>query len=98
MRRLCVGKDYAEIRYHSEGNSSITFYEVGYRDSGNRREDFQLEALTCLVPRLGLIYRAHASFYENEMPPVYRYPRPLAATGNNDRYLSLPPAKASEQR
>lgn len=46
----------------------------GTEDSDNRHENFQLEALACLVPWLALIYRAHAGFYENEMPPVYRYP------------------------
>lgn len=39
-------------------------------DSDNRTPG----ALACLVLCLGLIYRAHAGLYENEMPPVYRYP------------------------
>lgn len=60
-------------------------------DSDNRTPG----ALACLVLCLGLIYRAHAGLYENEMPPI---PLLQPATANNDRYLSLSRPDSSQPR
>ena len=76
------------------GNSSVTFAQSRGTERDSRvttsTRAFQLVALACLVPWLGLIYPAHASLlWERNATSTPISSRLQPATDDNDRYLSL---------